>query len=127
VWDLPRKKIAFGEHYALGTRLRAEAYRRALVMPRTWKAALAPYLAGILQRSGFVGEWRFGLLNDLRYGEKKLPRMIDQCAALALPARTAPPKSWPLPELRVPAAEVVGWRKRLGLGDSGRPIVALTP
>ena len=28
---------------------------------------------------------RFGLLNDLRWGERALPRMIDQCAALALP------------------------------------------
>src|SRR5262245_25757375 len=45
VWDLPRKRLAFGEHRALGTRLRTEQYGRVLVMPRTWKAALAPFLA----------------------------------------------------------------------------------
>ena len=58
--------------------LRAEHYGQALVMSRKWKAALAPFLAGIPVRTGFVGEMRFGLLNDVRYGEKKLPRMIDR-------------------------------------------------
>jgi len=96
-------------------------------MPRTWKAALAPFLAGIPERIGWVGEWRFGLINDLRFGERKLPRMVDQCAALALPARATPPKNWPLPELRVPSNEVAGWRERIGLAGDGRPIVALAP
>ena len=57
----------------------------ALTMPRTWKAALAPFLAGIPQRVGFAGEARFILLNDVRFGERKLPRMVDRCAMLALP------------------------------------------
>ena len=90
---------------ALAARLRREAYGTALVMPRTWKAALAPVLAGIPERIGWVGEWRFGLINDLRFGERKRPRMVDQCAALALPADAAQPDEWPLPELRVPPAE----------------------
>ena len=75
---------------ALAERLRAERYGSALVMPRTWKSALAPYLAGIPERTGFAGEARFGLLNDLRLGERKLPRMIDRCGALALPKRRGP-------------------------------------
>src|SRR6266404_4106425 len=36
VCDLPRKRIAFAEHRALATRLAAEHYGSALVMPRTW-------------------------------------------------------------------------------------------
>ncbi|MGE3871306.1 MAG: lipopolysaccharide heptosyltransferase II, partial [Pseudorhodoplanes sp.] len=91
------------------------------------KAALAPYLAGIRLRTGFVGEARFGLLNDLRWGERALPRMIDQCATLALPKGTARPAEWPLPELRVPAAEVAAWRERMRLHINGRPAVALAP
>jgi len=39
--DLPRRRLALGQHLALAGRLRREAYGRALVMPRTWKAALA--------------------------------------------------------------------------------------
>ncbi|TMJ04771.1 MAG: lipopolysaccharide heptosyltransferase II [Alphaproteobacteria bacterium] len=127
VVDLPRKRLSFAEHKALAARLEREGYGTALVMPRTWKAALAPFLAGIPERIGWLGEWRFGLVNDLRFGERKLPRMVDQCAALALPAHATLPDTWPLPELRVPAAEVAGWRERIGLAEAGRPIVALAP
>jgi heptosyltransferase-2 len=126
VVDLPRKRLSLAEHKALATRLRREGYGTALIMPRTWKAALAPFLAGIPERIGWVGEWRFGLVNGLRFGERKRPRMVDQCAALALPADATPPESWPLPELRVPAAEVAGWRERRGLTET-RPVVALAP
>jgi len=48
--DLPRRRLAYSQHRALADRLRAEHYGSALIMPRTWKAALAPYLAGIPER-----------------------------------------------------------------------------
>src|SRR4051812_2378850 len=68
VFDLPRKRLALREHRALAARLAAERYGSALVTPRTWKSALAPLLAGIPERTGFAGEFRFGLLNDIRFG-----------------------------------------------------------
>ena len=110
VCDLPRRRLALQEHRSLAARLAAERYGSALVMPRTWKSALAPFLAGIPERTGFAGEARFGLLNDLRFGEKKLPRMIDRCGALALPKGSALPADWPKPELDVPAQEAAEWR-----------------
>src|SRR5712691_13408180 len=127
VVDLPRKRLAFAAHRALARRLRAEGYGQALVMPRTWKAALAPYLAGIPQRTGFVGEARFGLINDLRFGEKKLPRMIDRCGALALPKGATLPPDWPPPELDVPLHEAQAWRAGKGLADDGHPVIAFAP
>jgi heptosyltransferase-2 len=126
VCDLPRKRLALAQHRALATRLRQEAYGHALVMPRTWKSALAPFLAGIPQRTGFAGEARFGLLNDVRWGERALPRMIDRCAALALPTGAALPTDYPLPQLEVPEAEVAAWRARLGL-DAGGRVAAFAP
>jgi len=127
VCDLPRKRLALGEHRALAARLASEHYGRVLVMPRTWKSALAPFLAGIPERTGFAGEARFGLLNDLRYGERKLPRMVDRCGALALPKGAAIPTDWPLPALDVPAAAAQAWRRQRALPDDGRPVVALAP
>src|SRR5580693_4487690 len=94
VVDLPRGRLAFAQQRTLAQRLKREDYGAALVMPRTWKSALAPFLAGIPVRTGFFGEARLGLLNDLRYGERKLPRMVDRCAALALPPRAEPPREW---------------------------------
>ena len=127
VVDLPRKRLAFGRHHALARRLRGGGYGWALVMPRTWKGALAPFLAGIPQRTGFVGEMRFGLINDLRHGERGLPRMVDRCAMLALPKGEHPPPEWPKPELLVRAPEIAAWRHRHALPSDGRPVVALAP
>jgi heptosyltransferase-2 len=127
VVDLPRKRLALSQHRALAQRLRAERYGQALVMPRTWKSALAPSLAGIPRRTGFVGEGRFGLINDLRFGERRLPRMADRCAMLALPKGEAARAQWPLPELKVSVSERAAWRQRLGLAPDGRAVIALAP
>src|SRR5690349_1888415 len=126
VVDLPRSRIALKDQRALAWRLKCENYGSALIMPRTWKSALAPFLAGIPERTGFVGELRFALLNDLRYGERRLPRMVDRCAALALPKAAALPAEWPQPELNVARAESDAWRRQHGIA-SEKPVVALAP
>ena len=127
VWDLPRGRLALAEQSALAARLKRERYGNTLVMPRTWKSALAPFLAGIPQRTGFLGEARLLLLNDVRLGERRLPRMVDRCAMLALPSGASQPPSWPLPELAVPAAACAAWRQSRDLNGEGCPIVALAP
>lgn len=123
--DLPRGRLAVRRQRALAAELRERGYGTALVLPRTWKSAIAPALAGIPERVGFVGEFRFGLLNQWRWGEKALPRFIDKNAALALPDGAPLPAEWPVPELRVPREEASRWRQANGLG-SGRAI-ALAP
>ena len=138
VADLPRGRLALAQQWALAARLKRESYGMALTMPRTWKAALAPFLAGIPQRVGFAGEVRFVLINDVRFGERKLPRMVDRCAMLALPRGAAQPPEWPMPKLEAPASEIAGvahpprpdlmtarsWRSRpapLARRSAGRP------
>jgi heptosyltransferase-2 len=125
VWDLPRRRLALAKQWALAAQLRERGYGTALVMPRTWKSAIAPTLAGIPERVGFVGEARFGLINRWRWGEKALPRFIDKNAALALPDGAPLPPEWPVPQLRVPAEEVARWRQANGLGTAAA--VALGP
>src|SRR3954465_4715137 len=63
LWDLPRTRLAVARQFGLAKLLRERNYGTALVLPRTWKAAIAPALAGIPERVGFVGECRAGLLN----------------------------------------------------------------
>jgi heptosyltransferase II len=127
VFDIPRGTPAFGLNRQLAKILKAESYGKAIITSRKWKAALAPALAGIPERVGFVGEWRYGLLTDVRYGEKELPRMIDQCAVLALPRSEQKAAEWPLPELIVPEKEIADWLKRNELIDEKRQVVALCP
>src|SRR5262245_32449734 len=127
VIDLPRGTLGIALHRQLADMLRENDYERAIIMSRKWKAALAPWLAGIPVRTGFAGEFRFGLLNDVRFGEKRLPRMVDQMGALALQKGAPLPDEWPLPELKVPARDLDSWRMRLGIANEARPIVALSP
>jgi heptosyltransferase-2 len=126
VADLPHGKLALRTRHELAKRLRQERYGQAIVTSRSWKSALAPFLAGIPVRTGFFGEARLGVINDLRFGEKKLSRMVDRSAALALPPGAAPP-TLPLPELKVPAAEATGFLRLRGLEDEAGRAVALAP
>jgi heptosyltransferase II len=125
VWDLPRSRLALAEQRRLAATLKARNYATALVLPRTWKSALAPALAGIPERIGFVGEARFGVLNRWRWGERALRRHIDKNAVLALPEGAARPPEWPFPQLRVPHEEVMRFRQTQGLGQGAA--VALAP
>src|SRR5438105_4201491 len=125
ICDLPRSRLAVTKQWALAAELWARGYGTALVLPRTWKSAIAPALAGIPERVGFVGEARFGMINQWRWGEKALPRFIDKNAALALPDGARLPAEWPAPELNVPREEAERWRQTNGLG-SGQA-VALAP
>lgn len=83
-------KIAHGQlawpvRYQLGRQLKGH-YQQAIVLPNTWKSALIPFWAKIPRRTGYVGEMRYGLLNDIRKLDKKrLSKTVDQFIALGLP------------------------------------------
>lgn len=127
--------IRLGERRALGKTLRERGYDHALVLPNSWKSALIPWFAGIPLRSGFRGEARWGLINDLRHLDAAaLPQMVQRFAALALPAGAALPDQLPLPELQSTATQQQALLARLGLGSdknkdkSGdKPVVAFCP
>jgi len=69
---------------ALARELRSNGYTRAFVLPNSWKSALIPWLARIPRRTGYRGEGRWGLVNDVRKLDRKaLPRLVDRFVALA--------------------------------------------
>jgi heptosyltransferase-2 len=76
---------------ALARTLSTRGYTQALVLPNSWKSALVPWLAGISRRTGYVGEMRWGLVNDARRLDRSaLPRLVDRYAALASPPGAVP-------------------------------------
>lgn len=112
--------------WRIGRALRAERYDRAIVLPRSLKAALIPYLAGARRRTGYLGELRYGLLNDIRPLDKTaLPRVIDRYHFLALDGEPLPAQS-PQPRLTVDSENQQRVLQQLGL-HAHREIVALMP
>ena len=71
-------KLNFSLRRELGYRLRSERYSQAIVLPRSFKSALVPYFASIPVRTGFRGEWRYGVLNDRRpFSAEVLDRLLN--------------------------------------------------
>ncbi|HLP97161.1 MAG TPA: lipopolysaccharide heptosyltransferase II [Sideroxyarcus sp.] len=86
----------------LGKQLRSAQYGQAIVLANSWKSALVPFFAGIPLRTGFVGEMRYGLLNDARKLDKqKLPLMVERFAQLAEAAHDEIQRPIPFPQLQV--------------------------
>ena len=106
---------------------RLGAYDRAVVLPNSFKSALIPWHAGISLRTGYRGEMRFGLLNDLRGLDKDaLPLIVERYAALAQPAGEALRRPLPSPQLRIDPAAVATAFEKHRLETAG-PVAVLAP
>jgi heptosyltransferase-2 len=77
--------LALRRRLALGAGLRG-LYGRSYVLPGSWKSALVPWAARIPIRCGYLREWRFGLLNDVR----NLPEAERRVTAVAFQALADP-------------------------------------
>ena len=119
-------ELQLSARYQLARTLRKQRYDQAIVLPNSFKSALIPWFARIPKRTGWLGECRYGVLNDSRKLDKKrYPLMIEQFMALGLP-KGAPLPSHYYPEFHVSHASSEAvlakikpiWRDRpiLGLG-----------
>jgi heptosyltransferase II len=105
VIDMPLGHGALGlqERYRVGKLLREKNYEQAILLPNSLKSGLIPFFAKIPLRTGWRGEMRYGLLNDLRVlDKKKYPLMVQRYMALAFPVNAILPEVFPYPEL-IPA------------------------
>lgn len=108
--------------------LKAEQYDQAIVLPNSFKSALIPFFANIPKRTGWVGESRYGLLNDSRRLDKNaLPKMIQRFAALAFPAASVLSTKLPTPKLTVDAEALNASLQKHELTRTSQPILALCP
>jgi len=127
-WPMPLGHGALGlkTRYEIGCSLREQHYSQALVLANSWKSALIPYFAHIPKRSGWLGECRFGLLNDWRYLNKnRYPRMVQRYVALAYPAGREEFEILQ-PRLKVKPEQVLQTLHKFGL-HTETPILGLCP
>lgn len=99
---LPHGELGLGVRWRLGKSLRVNAYDWAIVLPRSFKSALVPFWANAKVRTGYKGEMRYGLLNDVRSLDKSVLTMtVQRFVALGLPADAALPPLIESPRLLV--------------------------
>jgi lipopolysaccharide heptosyltransferase II len=86
---------------ALAKELKLKAYDWSIVLPNSLKSALVPWFAGIPKRTGWKGEMRYGLLNDLRKLDKSVfSLMVHKYVGLAYDKGVTPDSfSCPNPKL----------------------------
>ena len=123
-------RLNFVKRYRMARTLAVQGYTRAIVLPNSWKSALVPALAQIPTRTGYLGEQRWGLVNDVRrLDTSELPMMVQRFVALGR-ANDAPPPlpdSISLPRLKVEEGPARETARRLGVHSREGQLLVLCP
>lgn len=119
-------EIGLSKRRRIARSLRETGYEQAIVLPRSFKSALIPWLARIPRRTGFRGESRFGLINDVRVFD---PTVLDQTVKRFLALGVGGTQR--LPEAPHPRLTVDSERQRMLLDtfnlETPKPVIALMP
>ena len=126
VMPVGHKQVQLGERWRLARRIKKMNFDQAIVLPGSLKSALIPFFAGIPKRTGFVGEQRYGLLNDIRKLDKTaLPLNVERFLALGSSDHDLP-EQIPKPVLQLDEQAQVAVREKFLL-DIEKPLLALCP
>lgn len=117
--------VSWGKRRRIGRELR-DKYAHAIVLPRSFKSALVPWFARVPRRTGYRGEMRYGLLNDIRpFDADVLDQTVKRYVALGLDRGEAHADAL-YPALEISADNQEQLRFSLGL-DAHRPPVVFMP
>ncbi len=124
---LAHGQFGLAQRIKKGRNLRSVEYDQAIVLPNSWKSALIPFFAAIPQRCGYLGEMRWGLLNDVRRLDKHLlPMTVQRFVALGLPATDNLPPDYPVPEFKIDHKDQYAVIEKFQL-DLSPKVLALCP
>ena len=129
VINLPIGHGEFGllHRYQLGKSLRSKKYDQAIITPRSYKAALIPFFAKAKRRTGYLGEMRYGVINDLHSLDKNsLKQTVQRYVALGLNEDVIQPANIPFPKLRIDENNLKRLLQELKL-NTDKPVVAILP
>jgi len=120
-------EIGLGKRRRIAAALRATAHDRAIVLPRSLKSALIPWFAGVPVRTGYRGESRFRLINDVRpFDRDVLDQTVKRFVALGLEAGESLPGDLPNPSLSISLENQARIIRELGISRD-RPVIAMMP
>ena len=120
-------ELGLVSRYQLGKTLRSKNYDQAIITPRSYKSALVPFFAGAKQRTGYRGEMRYGVLNDIHTLDKNiLKQTVQRYVALGLDNGFSKAPTTPFPKLTVDEKNLQRLLVELKL-NVDNPVVALLP
>ncbi|MEN8130661.1 MAG: lipopolysaccharide heptosyltransferase II [Pseudomonadota bacterium] len=121
-------ELALRRRYRLARRLRKQGYTWSIVLPRSLKSALVPWFARVPRRSGYLGESRYGLLNEIHaLDQARMSLLVRHYAALAYPpGQSQALGNIPSPRLNVDERCRQDLIERLQL-SLDRPIIVFAP
>ncbi len=121
-------KLQLGARLKIGQSLRVQKFDQAIILPGSTKAALLPFFARIPVRTGYRGEPRRGLINDLRDKPGHREDPMAACFVQLGLAPDAPPVSdYPAPRLITRPQATPGILAQLGHPTLEAPVLALCP
>jgi len=121
-------QFALFERIKFGRSLRHQGYTQAIILTNSFKSAILPFAAKIPQRTSFLGEMRYGLINDIRPLDKeKLPRTVDRFVSLGLPLNADLPANLPNPTLTADTENALANLQKLGVAAPTNKVLGLCP
>ncbi len=121
-------ELAFWQRIQFGKNLNKQGYTQSIILTNSLKSALLPWAAGIPKRTSFLGEMRYGLINDIRALDKtKLKKTVERFVTLGLEKNQPFPSEVPCPSLTANVENGLNCLKKLGIKKPTANILGLCP
>ena len=121
-------ELAFWQRIQFGKSLKNVGYTQAIILTNSFKSALLPWAVGIPKRTSFLGEMRYGLINDIRPLDKtRLKKTVERFVSLGLNKDENLPETIPNPQLNANTEAAWILASRLGIQQDKNKILGLCP
>ncbi len=121
-------ELALWQRISFGKNLKKAGYTQSIILTNSLKSALLPWAAGIKKRTSFLGEMRYGLINDIRPLDKNvLKKTVERFVFLGLKINQSLPIEIPNPQLATNPLTALATLAKLGIKAPQCKVIGLCP
>ena len=116
-------EVRIKDRIKFGRSLREKSYTQAIILTNSLKSSFIPFFSNIPRRTGWLGEMRFGFINDIRRVNKDRNKlMIEKFACLSGDALDKQDYKIPLPSLRVDSLNLLKLSENFGFDEHNKTL-----
>lgn len=121
-------ELALRQRVRMGRQLANQGYTQAILLTNSLKSAILPWAAQIPRRTGFKGEMRYGLVNDMRTLDKTaLKQTVQRFVALGRAKHLMLPAQLPRPALQADQQNAGQLARQWQISPGDSPVLGLCP